>query len=703
VVSACCANRLGRSTLAISGIVMKLRLGLRQRLALLAYQVCMMFVLPLIAAALFWRGFRQASYWQNLPQRLGYLDIVANAWGGILVHAASLGEVLAAQPLIDALLERYPARLLTVSCQTPTGLAQVHKQWGGRIRAVYLPVDTPGACRRFLSRVQPRLVILLERELWPTLMAQCDQRLIPVVLVNARLSDRSARQCQRLAWLMKPVLAQLSAIHAADQPSADRLIRCGASEQVVQYGGNLKFDIPVQRAWSQETVRALGALKNRVVMLLASSHEGEEAQVLDLWPDFLLRFPHALLVIVPRHPHRFEHVAQLIAQRGLRFVKRSQAAAIDTADQVMLVDAMGELQQWYRMATVCALGGSWTNVGGHNALEALLVGQAVLFGSHTQNFETLYADIERVGAGERTASVAQMMERAKQWLDQSTLMAQRSQNALTWVQSNLGSSTRAMAQIQDFLPPALAEIAVEKTDSITVYKNPQWLFDSEIPWQRSRTVPTTNTTTLPGGRAKVRLWRQSAWRLVIRHAQRGGLIGKILGDRFLRQASYCSRSVQEFQLLRVMHAWGLPVPQAVAARHEAGLCFYRCDLITLYMEDSVNLHSSLCLQPLSLESWQAIGRMVAQFHAHQIDHVDLNCHNILLLPADGAGKLYKPALIDFDKCQLRPGDKWKASNLSRLQRSLQKEKKLRPELHWQPEDWQGFITGYQSYSSAGLC
>jgi 3-deoxy-D-manno-octulosonic-acid transferase len=703
MVSPRCADTVGQATLALMSRKMKQRHGLRQRLAFGLYRLVFLLVLPALWLGILWRGLRQRAYWQKLRQRWGYISVIPSGWGGILVHAASVGEVHAARPLVDALLKLYPDQMITLSCQTPTGLALVEKEWSGRVRGVYLPMDTRGACRRFLDRLQPRLLILLERELWPVLLHECEIRVIRVALVNARLSERSERMCKRLAWVMQPALAQLCAVHAADVTSAQRLLDCGVVAERVQVGGNLKFDIPVHDAWGADEVQALGAIRNRPVVVLASSHDGEESQVLKHWPSVLEHTPQALLVIVPRHPHRFEQVAKLIEQSALRLTKRSSMKPIDFTDQAVLVDTMGELQQWYRLATVCAVAGSWIPIGGHNALEALLVGKPVLFGPHTHNFETLYAEIEQAGAGERTANVAQLIDRVKHWLGDAPLLAKRSYAALQWLQSHRGADQRAMMQLVPFLPALLKPTVQEISGKSTTWHDPELLGNLPLPWRLKDSSASADMPTHPlrGGRGKVKLLQDGSSQFVLRHYYRGGLVGKVLGDRFLRKKPYLGRSAREYHLLSLMHAWQLPVPQTVAAHHQAGCLFDRCDLLMTYVENSVSLHTVLCNTQISQDAWGMIGKTIAQHHTFQIDHVDLNCHNILLQTSHAEQVVVtRPVLIDFDKCALRGGESWKKDNLNRLLRSLKKEKRLRPDLCWHQEHWQWLTNGYAGFEPA---
>jgi 3-deoxy-D-manno-octulosonic-acid transferase len=311
---------------------------------LLARLLC----LPLLGW-LWWRGRQEPAYRVGLTERLGFIDVRPEGLGGVWLHAASVGEAQAARPLIAALLDQVPAHQLTISCQTPTGAATLRDHWGTRLRVLHAPLDTPGACGRFLNRLQPRLLVLMERELWPEWLAQCRAEAIPVVLVNARLSASSARRYERWPSLMRPVWRQLQRVAAADEDSAQRFRDLGVPAERVLVTGNLKFDDPALASPAPLPERWPG-LQGRTVVVAGSTHAPEEAELLAAWPAFQRRHPEALLVLVPRHPQRFDSVAEQIRRQGLRCVRRSSAQTLQADTEVLLGDTMGELTAWYRSA-----------------------------------------------------------------------------------------------------------------------------------------------------------------------------------------------------------------------------------------------------------------------------------------------------------------------------------------------------------------
>ncbi|MEX1165345.1 MAG: glycosyltransferase N-terminal domain-containing protein, partial [Hydrogenophaga sp.] len=299
---------------------------------------------PVAMAWLWWRGRKDLGYRDHLQQRLGHIEPTASSQNGILIHAASVGEVQAAQPLIEALREHWPDHTITVTTQTPTGQRALRSQWGTAIQHLYFPLDTPGATARFLHRLQPSLVVLIERELWPEWLLQCRARAIPVALVNARLSKKSAASYQRFRTLMQPVWQTLNLIAAADPESADRLMALGVPSGRLITTANLKFD--QKPSVTANAVTSI-PLIHRPTIVAASTHEGEESALLDAWPELLARHPSALLVLVPRHPERFDEVAQQIESRGMAFARRGRNEVPDAHVHIWLGDTMGELQAWY--------------------------------------------------------------------------------------------------------------------------------------------------------------------------------------------------------------------------------------------------------------------------------------------------------------------------------------------------------------------
>jgi 3-deoxy-D-manno-octulosonic-acid transferase len=656
---------------------------------LLARLLC----LPLLAW-LWWRGRKEPAYRLRLNERLGFIEINPAALGGVWVHAASVGEAQAVRPLIDALLRQLPAQQLTLSCQTPTGAATLQTHWGNRLRVVYAPLDTPGACARFLDRLQPRLLVLVERELWPEMLAQCRAQAIPVALVNARLSARSAQGYQRWASLMQPVWQQLACVAAADEESAQRFQTLGVPAERIAVTGNLKFDDPSLAA-PAELPSNWPDLQGRTVVVAGSTHAPEEAELLAAWPDFQRRHPAALLVLVPRHPQRFDAVADLLTQQGLSFVRRSTGQQPPANTQVLLGDTMGELLAWYRCAQVCFIGGSLAPIGGHNALEALGSGKPVLFGPHTEHFATLYADVLRLGAGQQVSDSRALFGAAHEWLQQPEHMQQMARAATGFFAANQGACQRTMQALQPWLAPgALAQAA--GVQSKTTVDHDIW-FDPDCfesidvasfaPEHWGAQVQALQTGS---GRGQVHKIAHAGGVYVLRHYHRGGLMARLSRDAFWRVRPHQSRAMREFSLLRQLRAWQLPVPRAAAAHQHRSGWVYRADIVVEWIDGTRNMAQLLAQRPLQPVEYQTLGRAIRQLHEHGVFHSDLNCHNLLL---DGAGEAW---IVDFDKCGFRTAGLWQQGNLDRLLRSLRKEARKNPVFHWNEADWAHLMAGYRA-------
>lgn len=652
------------------------------------YRLLMIVLAPLALAWLWWRGGKEPGYREHLAQRLGYVDVPPEGTGGLWVHAASLGEVQAAGPLIEALRQHWPDRCITVSTQTPTGRAAVQALWGGGVRHLFAPLDTPAATARFLDRLQPQCLLLLERELWPELLRQCRTRAVPVALVNARLSANSMAGYQRIAGLMQPVWAQLTRVACADLETMQRFQALGVDPARLVHSGNLKFDI----ATTPPSATAPDGLAGRTVIVAGSTHEDEETALLQAWPAFAAAHPGALLVLVPRHPQRFEATAQTLASNALPFVRRSLQQTPNAHTQVLLGDTMGELTTWYQHARLCFIGGTLQDRGGHNPLEALALGRPVLFGPHTRNFAALYAQLQNTGAGHRVASAQALFAKASEWLADDALWACASQAARAFVQSHSGATGRtvaALAPLWNAVHPGLLRSVQElKQTNQVIWFDPQfgaaptaWFDRPEQPSQAALLA----TGSGRGQALKIALGQTEG---VLRHYRRGGFVAKISSDRYWQVLPHASRAMREFVLLRVLRSWGLPVPQPVAARYQRVGCSYRADIIVALIPESNNLVQRLVQAPLSAAEWAALGQAIRQLHDHQVFHADLNAHNLML---DTQGKAW---IVDFDQCGVRAGDDWKAKNLERLLRSLRKEQQRLATFHWQEADWNALLRAY---------
>jgi 3-deoxy-D-manno-octulosonic-acid transferase len=642
--------------------------------------------LPMLAW-LWWRGRKDAGYRQHLGQRLGFTEPAPASVGGLLIHAASVGEVQAARPLIDALRSEWPVHTLTVSTHSPTGARQLRSHWGDAIQHVFFPFDTPGATARFLDRLQPQLVVLVERELWPELLLQCRQRSIPVALVNARLSEASAASYRRWQALMQPVWAQLALVATADTPTTERLRALGVPDERLLETGNLKFDQPVAPAGSQE----LRWLRGRPVIVAGSTHEGEEDALLAAWPAFAARHPGCVLILVPRHPERFDAVARLIDQTGLPCARRSRQEVPAPETGVFLADTMGELGLWYAHASVCFIGGSLAAIGGHNALEALACGKPVLFGPHTQHFQSLYQEIEAHGLGERVASARELLETAGRWLDEPARLADKGEQARHFVERQQGSSQRSLQALRPLWQPTqpglLTQVLQQSLTNQTLWHDPAMLtqcsprlFDPE----EGATALATGS-----GRGQARRLQLEGQEVVLRHYRRGGMMARFSPDRYWRSRAPDSRAMGEYALLRRMRAWGLPVPAPVAARQLLSGLWYTADILVAMIPGTQNVAQRLSQAPLGDDEWRALGLAIRRLHDRQVIHSDLNCHNLLL---DESRQAW---IVDFDKCEVRTGETWKEQNLARLLRSLRKERIRRSPFYWDETHWPLLLAGYE--------
>ncbi|GAA5525159.1 3-deoxy-D-manno-octulosonic acid transferase [Microbulbifer aestuariivivens] len=391
------------------------------------YTWLMRLVLPFILLRLWWRGRSLPAYRQRWRERLGQVPPRASRRPLVWVHSVSVGETLAAVPVIETLAARHQDWQWLVTTTTPTGSERVHaalaESLGGRLLHYYLPYDLPECLTPFLDRLRPRLLIIIETELWPNLLRLCEKRDIPVLLANARLSEKSARGYGRFAGLTRTMLGRLARVVAQYPDDAERFLKLGLPAERLRTSGNIKFDLTIDRGLSSEA-QAIGhqwrGASGRPVWLAASTHEGEDELVLEAFTLLRERFADLLLVLVPRHPQRFDSVARLCRERGLACRRRSAGGNVGTAEQVLLGDTMGELLRFYGACDVALVGGSLVPVGGHNMIEPAAWGVPVVCGPHLHNFAKVAELLRGAGAlrvaetpREIAASVAVWLEDAQ--------------------------------------------------------------------------------------------------------------------------------------------------------------------------------------------------------------------------------------------------------------------------------------------------
>lgn len=413
------------------------------------YTAILYLLSPYVIFHLLWRARRQPEYLRHWGERFGRYA-TRSLRPVIWLHSVSVGETRAAAPLIKALQASYPKHQILLTHMTPTGRETSEQLFGDSVLRCYLPYDYPFAVRRFLAHFRPQLGLLLETEIWPNLVDACHDAKVPLCLVNARLSQKSLRRYARLGKLIETSLRQFSRVAAQTGEDAQRLAMLGA--QGIAVTGNLKFDIaPPQSALALGRALRQGFGPERRVFLAASTRDGEEERILDALQNMAV--PGLLAIIVPRHPQRFDAVAQLLARRGVRYQRRSAQQLIDAETQVLLGDSMGEMFTYYAACDVAFIGGSLLPFGGQNLIEACSVGKPVLLGLHTFNFADAAEHAVEAGAALRVADEFELAREAQKLLLDPALCQRMGEAGLAFSRQHQGATGRVMALLQDRLSP----------------------------------------------------------------------------------------------------------------------------------------------------------------------------------------------------------------------------------------------------------
>lgn len=402
-------------------------------------------ILPFLLVKLWWQGRRSPALREGWRQRLGL--VTRSAEPVVWVHAVSVGETIAAAPLVRTILERNPHQPVLTTAMTPTGSERARALFGSRVQYAYSPYDTPGSADRFVERVRPRVLVIMETELWPNLIAACERRGVPVCLINARLSERSAVGYERVPSLARPLLQSIRWIAAQADDDARRFCRIGARPERVSVTGSVKFDIDVSEEQRQRAEQLRNDWGERPVWIAASTHDGEDAPLLEAHRKIQSRLPEALLVLVPRHPERFDTVGALIQSKGLRLARRSRSETAHRAD-VYLADTMGELMTLYGTSDVAFVGGSLIERGGHNPLEPAAWGVPVVTGPHVFNFDTIYDQLSEGGAMISVADESALADAVGRLLAEPEDAQRVGRNARAVVNANRGALHRIVEGIE---------------------------------------------------------------------------------------------------------------------------------------------------------------------------------------------------------------------------------------------------------------
>ncbi|MBM5572471.1 MULTISPECIES: 3-deoxy-D-manno-octulosonic acid transferase [Deefgea] len=421
------------------------------------YRLLLWLVFPLIWLYLLKRSKKQPEYRDFWLERLGYYSLaikqqfLQSNTSPVWLHAVSVGEMRASAPVIAALRQLYPTRPLLLTCMTPTGRATAQELFGAFATIVYLPYDYPSAMRRFLCTFQPQCGVVMETEIWPNLIHECADAGIPLVLANARLSEKSYRGYQKARALIRPAMARWANVLAQAPADAARLAQLGAIAPQVM--GSVKFDNQIDLAKVELGQQWRSQFASRRVVLLASSRDGEEAEFLAQWRGlFTQQVP--LLIIVPRHPQRFDAVADLIANQGFSVLRRSQwqSETVVAAD-ILLGDSMGEMLAWFSAADITVMGGSLLPFGSQNFIEACAVGCPVLLGPHTYNFAAAAEAALAEGAAWQGQSLADVMVKIPKLLNDANEREPMRRAGIQFAQAHRGATTQLMRHLAEFLSP----------------------------------------------------------------------------------------------------------------------------------------------------------------------------------------------------------------------------------------------------------
>lgn len=415
------------------------------------YTLLLYLSLPLVLLRLLWRARRAPAYRQRWSERLGRfpdLGVDRCLW----IHAVSVGEVQATEPLLRGLQKSYPELPIMVTTTTPTGSEHVRKLFGDSVHHVYFPYDLPLVIKAFLARTRPRMLVMIETEIWPNLLAVCEAQGITTILANARLSERSAKGYARFGGFCRKTMQGINLIAAQGQADAERFIRLGADPERVQVTGSIKFEfrLPASLKEKAEVVHRIWG-SHRPVWVAASTHEGEDEQILDAHALVLEQVPECLLVVVPRHPERFSKVAALCSKRGFVMVRRSEERDCTAETTVFLGDSMGELPVFLASADVAFVGGSLVPHGGHNVLEPASLGVPVIFGPHMFNFAAISELLLEEGAAVRVQQAQELANVVERWLKNASERSLIGEKGRCVVDANRGALDRLMGLIGDRL------------------------------------------------------------------------------------------------------------------------------------------------------------------------------------------------------------------------------------------------------------
>jgi 3-deoxy-D-manno-octulosonic-acid transferase len=429
---------------------------------LFLYRLIIYISLPIVLLNLIWRSIKTPSYRRRISERFGILNDKPKP-NGVWIHCVSVGETKAAIPLIMQIQAQLPRIAVTVTCTTPTGSNEIVNAFGDSVYHCYCPFDIPSVANRFLASVQPRAAIMVETEIWPHLLMTCHRRGIKTLLINGRMSQSSANGYLKIKSITQPIFRNFDYVAAQYPSDAKRLRLLGVKKECMHITGSVKFDIS-----PDEAVYELGRKfkhwigKGRPILIAASTHAGEDEAVLEAFKQIKQQIPKCFLVIVPRHPERFDSVRHLIEQKGIKFISRSdtfnhQGALehpIEDDTDILLGDTMGELLSLYQCCDIAFVGGSIAKIGGHNILEAAVLGKPTIIGPNYFNFQDVSQEMINEQACFCVESASELAECVIDLLINPEKAHLASKNAILVLEKNRGSLKR----LTDGVMPLLTEV-----------------------------------------------------------------------------------------------------------------------------------------------------------------------------------------------------------------------------------------------------
>tara|TARA_R100001377_G_scaffold76890_1_gene53953 strand:+ start:360 stop:1718 length:1359 start_codon:yes stop_codon:yes gene_type:complete len=427
----------------------------------LTYNILFTLILPLIIVRLLWRSLKAPAYARRWAERFGLAKLDAGQreqkgrW--LWIHAVSVGESIAAAPLIRKLRAEHPELPIVVTTMTPTGSERVREMFGDDVCHVYAPYDHPLAVTNFLRRFRPHTLVIMETELWPNIIHYTKATGGRVIVANARLSEKSARGYEKFPRLGKPMLEQIDCIAVQAQNDALRFQRLGVAQQQLRITGSIKFEIDVPEDLQHRRAVLADLIDGeRPILIAASTREGEEEKVLLAYKACLRKMPDLLLVLVPRHPERFRAVAKLVQERGLTLVRRSDNALVSELCNVFLGDSMGEMLSFFSISDVAFVGGSLVPTGCHNVLEPAALGLPVLVGPSQYNFQTICEQLEEAGALRSVADADGLASAVLQLFEDANLRGKMGEAGRAVIQENRGALQRSYEIVWQYCESALA-------------------------------------------------------------------------------------------------------------------------------------------------------------------------------------------------------------------------------------------------------